>query len=196
MLPGWFILCFTRASPSLSPPWCRNPDSSRSVPHTGTDEAHLLLQTGCKLISSTFSRKHSFPAGLTRKDKCRSRLSSQVLKITAGETEVLFCSLGKCFSPVKWARELCQGAPLLWQCLKGCVRHECVQRALQMPPQPLPKPVGDLRRGMPGPPAPSCSALSEMGLLWWCAEMWTLAPGNCGERGKHLWCSCARRLLQ
>lgn len=69
----------------------------------------MLLQTGCKPISRSSSRKHSFPAGLTRKEKCRSRLGSEILKITAGETEVLFCSSGKCFGPVSEQESAAEG---------------------------------------------------------------------------------------
>lgn len=65
--------------------------------------------------------------------------------------------------------QCCKGPPLLTAVLKGSGSHECIQHALQMPLRSCP--FRDLGRGMPASPAPSCSTLSEMGLVWECAGM-------------------------
>lgn len=194
MLPGWFTLYSTRASsPCL---------------HHGVDVQtppglyHTLLQVRhLQSVGPTYSHKlvaNLFPAPfpgnivflLAWLGKISVGLGSQILEMAAGEAEVLLCSWGELFIPSESERAL-PSAPPLWRGLQGRVSHQGPQPALQMLLQPR-----DLGGGMPASPAPSCSALSEMGPFWPLAEMWALAPGNCGQRGKQLWCLCVCGLLQ
>lgn len=163
MPPGWFTPSFARTSSSLSLLLCSHaipPDLYQILVQVG---AHMLLQTGCKLISNTSSRDRSLPAGPTGKDKCRSRLGSQILQIAIWKQRCSSAARASALTP----RVLQRGPS--WQCLKESGGHECIQHALQMPLRSCPS--GDLGRGMPGSPAPSCSAPSEMGPFWERAEM-------------------------
>lgn len=120
-------------------------DSPRSVSDTSPGGAHILPRTGCKLISNTSSRDHSLPAGLTRRDKCRSRLSSQILEIAVWKQRCSSAARARTLTP----RVLWRGPS--WQRLKESGGHECIRHALQMPLRSCP--FGDLGRGMPGSPA-------------------------------------------
>lgn len=127
-LLGWLTSSFTKA-PSLLPLlWC-----SHEVP---TDLHHIQVQVvpTCSADWTQTCFQHLFqgpePAcWLSRKDKCRSRLGSQILEAAAEETKVLFCSLGKHFDPPSVAK----GPLRSWPCIKESGSHECIQHTLQMP---------------------------------------------------------------
>lgn len=100
------------------------------------DLHHVLVQVGpthpIDWMQTCFQHLFQGPepaCWLPQKDKCRSRLGSQILEAAAEETKVLVCSLGKRFDPVSAAK----GPLRSWQCIKGGGSHECIQHTLQMP---------------------------------------------------------------